>query len=171
MLSSEIFESGYQVSGSSEIAKKENNDCVVRAIANSFGVNYEQAHTFVADKFDRKKGKGTKFAISTMKTLSKEPITFPALGQLDLFNEDEKVINIKHMGDSPKRGGKLINKSYKHKPVAYTVKTFLQNFKKGKYFVLVNKHAFAVNNGVLVDNPGMRFNGYRRTVEAAFQIK
>ena len=171
MLSSEIFESGYEVSGSSEVAKRENNDCMVRAVANSFGVNYEQAHTFVSDKFDRKKGKGTKFAISTMKTLSKEPIEFQAEGQLNLFEQNSKTINVKHIGDSPKRGGKLVNKSYKHKPVAFTVKTFLQNFKKGKYLVMVNKHAFAVNNGVLVDNPGMRFNGYRRTIESAFQIK
>ena len=37
------FENGYSVSGSSEIAREEKNDCVVRAVANACGVNYSQA--------------------------------------------------------------------------------------------------------------------------------
>jgi len=37
--------------------------------------------------------------------------------------------------------------------------------------VLVNKHALAIKNGVIVDNADMQFKGYRRVVESAFQIK
>ena len=53
------FKSGYAVSGSDQTAKGETNDCVVRAIANACDVNYNQAHKYVADKFDRKKEKGS----------------------------------------------------------------------------------------------------------------
>ena len=66
---------------------------------------------------------------------------------------------------------RLINKKYKHKPVPYTVKTFSQEYNVGNYFVLVNKHALAINNGVIVDNGDMQFDGYRRVVTSAFQVK
>ncbi len=55
------FKNGYEVSEKSEIAKNEKNDCVVRALANAFEVNYNMAHVFVSKKFNRKNGKGTKF--------------------------------------------------------------------------------------------------------------
>ena len=51
------FKNGYAVSGSNETAKQEKNDCVVRAIANACDVNYDQAHKYVAETFDRKKVK------------------------------------------------------------------------------------------------------------------
>ena len=43
----------------SEIAKKENSDCVVRAIASASGMTYDKSHKWVADKFNRKNKKGT----------------------------------------------------------------------------------------------------------------
>ena len=88
-----------------------------------------------------------------------------------MFDNDVKRVDLSHLGDEPKRGGKLINKKYKHKEVPYTVKTFAQEYSKGNYFVLVNKHALAINNGVIVDNGDMQFNGYRRVVTSAFQVK
>jgi hypothetical protein len=96
---------------------------------------------------------------------------FEPQGQLNLFNSDEKQITIKPLGTSPKRGGKLQNPAYTHKPVAYSVKAFAERFKKGNYVVLVNKHALAIKNGVIIDNADMQFKGYRRVVESAFQIK
>tara|TARA_R110000744_G_scaffold351828_1_gene457685 strand:+ start:251 stop:760 length:510 start_codon:yes stop_codon:yes gene_type:complete len=165
------FKNGYEVSEKSEIAKKEKNDCVVRALANAFEVNYNMAHVFVSKRFDRKKEKGTKLFNSTLKDLSKSPITFKPSGQLDLFNPDGKTFEIEHIGDMPKLGGKLINRTYKHKKVAYTVKAFAQKFNKGTYIVLVHKHAFAIKDGVLIDNGNYQFNGYRRVVESAFKVK
>jgi len=164
------FKNGYEVSEKSEIAKKEKNDCVVRAFANAFEVNYNMAHVFVSKRFNRKKGKGTKFFNSTLKKLSKNPITFDPSGQLDLFNQDGKTFNIKHIGDQPKLGGKLVNRRYKHKKVAYTVKAFAQKFNKGTYIILVHKHAFTIKDGVLIDNGSYQFNGYRRVVESAFKV-
>jgi hypothetical protein len=62
------FENGYRVSGSSEIAKTEKNDCVVRAIANACDVNYDQAHKYVKETFGREKGKGTQLFNTLLKT-------------------------------------------------------------------------------------------------------
>jgi hypothetical protein len=43
----------------SAIAKGEKNDCVVRAIASTFGLKYDVAHKFVANEFRRESRKGT----------------------------------------------------------------------------------------------------------------
>ena len=161
------FKNGYQVSGSSEIAKGEKNDCVVRAIANACDVNYEQAHQYCAETFDRKKGKGTQLFTTLLKTNSE--MVFDEVGQLDLFAQGIKR-NVKHLGDMPKMGGKLNNPKYKHKKVAYTVKEFAQRFNKGNYILEVAKHALAVKDGVVVDNGNYQVGGYRRPVQSAFQI-
>ena len=161
------FENGYQVSGSSEIAKGEKNDCVVRAVANACDVNYDQAHKYVAETFDRKKGKGTQLFTTLLKT-NKEMV-FDEVGQLDLFTQGIKR-TVKHLGDMPKHGGKLSNPKYKHKKVAYTVKEFAQRFNKGNYILEVAKHALAVKDGVVVDNGNYQVGGYRRPVQSAFQI-
>ena len=124
------FKNGYQVSGSSAIAKEERNDCVVRAIANACDVNYDQAHKYCVETFDRKKGKGTQLFTTLLKTNTE--MVFDNVGQLSLF-EDGVKRTIKHLGDMPKLGGKLKNPKYKHKPVAYTVKEFAQRFNKGNY--------------------------------------
>ena len=167
------FKNGYQVSGSSEIASMEKNDCVVRAIANACDVNYSQAHKYVADTFDRKKGKGTQ---QFLKTLDKvKTMEFDEVGQLDLF-KDGITRNIKCLGYAPKIkdgeniGGELMNTKYKHKPVAYTVKAFAQKFNKGNYINGVNKHALAIKNGVVIDNGNYQYDGYRRIVEGAYQV-
>ena len=167
------FKNGYQVSGSSETAKGETNDCVVRAIANACDVNYDQAHKYVAETFDRKKGKGTQLFSTLLKTNSE--MVFDEVGQLDLFNEGIRR-TVKHIGDKPKIeddinvGGELINPKYKHKEVAYTVKEFAQRFNRGNYILAVNKHALAIKNGVVVDNGNYQVGGYRRVVESAFQV-
>ena len=95
---------------------------------------------------------------------------FDEVGQLDLF-ANGITRKIKCIGKAPKHGGKLANPKYRHKPVAFTVKEFAQKFNKGKYIVAVNKHALAVKDGVIVDNKDMQFGGYRRVVEAAYQVK
>ena len=163
------FQSGYGVSKKSAIAKREKNDCMVRAVANAFEIPYDQAHNWDKDTFKRSNRQGTQGVVSIMSKVKQA--AFAASGQLDLFNNDEKQIKIKSMGMCPKLGGKLQNPDYTHKPVAFTVKAFAQKFKKGNFVVLVNKHALAVKNGVVIDNPDMQFKGYRLVVESAFQIK
>jgi len=162
------FENGYEVSGSSEVAKREKNDCVVRAIANACDINYNQAHKYVAEKFDRKKGKGTKMFMSTLDKINF--MRFDQVGQLSMFDEGD-VRSINCVGKAPKQGGELVNPKYKHKPVAFTVKEFAQKFKSGSYILAVKGHALAVKNGVIIDNKDKQFGGYRRVVEAAYQVE
>ena len=170
MLDKKVFKSGYDVSKVSEIAKAEKNDCVVRAMSNAFGVTYNTAHAFVKATFNRKDRKGTKGTYKTLKTLKDVTLEDEnKVGQLSLFPKSV-TRKIKYVGSSPKSGGKLYNTDYTHKKVAYTVKTFLNKFKKGTYIVLVHKHALVVKNGILIDNQDMRFTGYRRPVESAFKI-
>ena len=161
------FKNGYQVSGSSAIAKTEKNDCAVRAIANACGVNYDQAHKYVADTFDRKKGKGTQLFTALLKTNTE--MVFDNVGQLDMFRQGIRR-TIKHVGDMPKLGGELKNPKYKHKPVAYTVKEFARQYNKGNYILAVAKHALAIKDGVVVDNGNYQVGGYRRPVESAFMV-
>ena len=98
-------------------------------------------------------------------------IKFNGPAQLSLFDDNKgKVVNVKHIGDMPKAGGKLINPKYKHKKVAFTVKEFVRKFNKGNYIVAVNKHALAICDGVIVDNGNYQTDGYRRVVESAFRI-
>ena len=161
------FKNGYEVSGKSETAKREKNDCAVRAIANACNVNYEQAHAWVKKSFNRKDGQGT-FMFNAIMKQTKQ-IEFEQAGQLDMF-ADNSVKKIKHVGDSPKQGGKLANPKYRHKPVAFTVKEFARKFNRGSYIVSVNKHALAIKDGIIIDNSNFQYNGYRRVIESAFQV-
>jgi len=161
------FKNGYQVSGSSEIAKGEKNDCAVRAIANACDVTYDQAHKYCTETFDRKKGKGTELFNLILRT-NKE-MKFEEVGQLNLFRNGV-TRKLKWLGDGPKQGGDLVNPKYTHKPVAYTVKAFAQRFNKGNYIIGVNKHALAIKDGVVIDNGNYQYDGYRRVVECAYQV-
>ena len=173
MLSSKVFKSGYEVSGSSEIAKNEKDDCVVRAFANAFGISYNQSHKFTSDKFNRKFKKATFKTYTVLKDLKKVEFNKNETGQLSLFGNDKIKKQIIYVGSEPKKGSKVVlqNTTYKHKPVAYTVNTFMKNFKNGTYILLVKGHALVVKNGVMIDNPNYQFTGYRRVVESAFQVK
>ena len=161
------FRNGYEVSGKSETAKREKNDCVVRAVANACNVNYEQAHAWVKDAFGRQNGKGT-FMFDFIMKQTKQ-IEFEQAGQLDMF-ADTSVKKIKYVGSSPKKGGTLANPKYNHKKVAFTVKEFARKFNRGSYIVAVNKHALAIKDGVIIDNSNYQYGGYRRVVESAFQV-
>ena len=155
----ENFTNGYNVTKGSVLAAGEKNDCAVRAFANAFNITYDMAHSFTAKEFKRKARKGTKHMFSTLQSLGS--VTF------DLFSDtlfpETKTYKLKCVN-------KPINKAYTHKPVQYTVKTFCATFSKGTYIVLVNKHALTVKDGIVIDNPDMRFTGYRRVVESYIKV-
>lgn len=169
MLSEKVFKSGYDVS-TSATAKRETNDCFVRACANAFEIQYDTAHTFVKEQFKRGKGKGTQNVKPTLKKMNS--IHFEPEGQLSLFDPNNgKTFEIVHIGDNKKTGdGRLMNRKSRTNTVSYTVKTFMQRFKTGTYVLLVKKHALVCKNGVIIDNPNMQFDGYRRPVESAFKV-
>ena len=155
----ENFKNGYEVSNGSLLAKGEKNDCFVRACANAFNITYDVAHGFVAKEFKRKARKGTKGVFAICKALGK--VSF------ELFKDTlfpiTKEYNLKFVNNP-------INKEYTHKKVAYTVKTFSAMFNKGTYVVLVHKHALVIKDGIVVDNPNNRFEGYRRVVMGYIKV-
>ena len=155
----ENFKNGYNVSNGSLIAAGEKDDCVVRACANAFNITYDIAHKFVAVEFKRKARKGTKKVYNTFKELGK--VSF------ELFQDTLFPITKEY---KLKCVRKPINASYTHKRVNYTVKTFCANYGIGTYIVLVNKHALVIKDGVVIDNPNNRFEGYRRVVDSYVKV-
>ena len=155
----ENFKNGYEVANGSLLAKSEKNDCVVRACANAFNVTYDIAHSFTAETFKRKFRKGTYNVYNALNELGK--VSF------DLFQDTlfpiTKEYNLKAIKNP-------INRSYTHKKVSFTVKTFCSKFSKGTYIVIVHKHALCVKDGIVIDNGDMQFTGYRRVVESYVKV-
>ena len=156
----ENFKNGYDVTNGSLLAQNEKNDCSVRALANAFNITYDIAHLFAATKLERKARKGLRGMFSKLDLLGE--VSFELFTNT-LFPETKTY----------KLEGKLkpINSDYTHRKVQYTVKTFCSKFNKGTYIVIVNKHALTVKDGIVIDNPNYKFEGYRRIVESAVEIK
>ena len=73
----------------------------------------------------------------------------------EVLPEDKKVNYYKLHGEVIKR--------------QKTVKSFIQDNKKGTFLVLVSKHAFVIKDGVLIDNRGEEFRPTRK-VQDAFKV-
>ena len=161
----ENFKNGYDVTIGSSLALNEKNDCAVRAFANAFNISYDVAHAFAADKFKRKAKKGTRNMFQTLAELG--------FATFDLFSDtlfpETRTYGIHPLKRS--KSGKVVNTSYTHKEVNHTVKTFCTQYNKGTYIVIVAKHALTIKDGIVIDNPNYRFEGYRRIVESACLIK
>ena len=160
----ENFKNGYDVTIGSSLALNEKNDCAVRAFANAFNISYDVAHAFTADKFKRKAKKGTRNMFKTLAELG--------FATFDLFSNtlfpETRTFSIHPLTRS--KTGKVVNHAYKHKEVSHTVKTFCAEFNKGTFIVIVAKHALTIKDGIVIDNPNYRFEGYRRIVESAVKI-
>ena len=160
----ENFKNGYDVTKGSSLALNEKNDCAVRAFANAFNISYDVAHKFAEDKFARKAKKGVKGMFITLSKLG--------FASFDLFSDtlfpETRTYGIHPLKRS--KSGKVVNTSYTHKEVNHTVKTFCEQYNKGTYIVIVSKHALTIKDGIVIDNPNYRFEGYRRIVESACKI-
>ena len=160
----ENFKNGYDVTIGSSLALNEKNDCAVRAFANAFNISYDVAHKFAEDKFARKAKKGVKGMFITLSKLG--------FASFDLFSNtlfpETRTYGIHPLARS--KSGKLVNTDYTHKEVNHTVKTFCAKYNKGTYIVIVKNHALTIKDGIVIDNPNYRFEGYRRIVESACKI-
>jgi hypothetical protein len=121
----------------STIAKGERNDCVVRAMASTFGLSYDSAHKFVADEFEREPRKGTFGTAVKLKCRVHEVmgIKYIIIPITDLLYPGSDI--------HQKKGGR---------PVSIPLRLFLERFPKGKYFVIKKGHAFSVIDGVVIGN-------------------
>ena len=143
---------------SSKIAKKENNDCFVRALAAATDQDYDAAHEVVKKVFNRKAKKGTKNAeiVSKMQKAEKDGLR---VGKTDYR---VNVLGKYRITNTYKLYGEYIQRKK-------TVKSFIQDNPKGNYIVTVSKHAFALKDGKLIDNKGEEFRPTRK-VDGAYRV-
>ncbi len=130
----------------SKIARIENRDCVVRAVASASGMTYDKAHGWVADKFKRVNKKGTR--------------GFP-IGMNAMETNGEKL-NRKSVKTLPKEN--LMNGKSQ-----MSVGTFVKMYDKGTYIIRVTGHAFTIKDGVVIGNTEDAIK-IRRVVKSAWKI-
>ena len=142
--------------GSSTLAEKEKNDCAVKAIAAAAGVSYEISHAFTGEYLMRTKKMGTLLGMF-LPNITKEPmmlgskrVEFKSLGNIKITN-----------------GYKLYGEVVRRKK---TVKSFIKDNPRGSFMVSVAEHAFAIVDGVLIDNIGEEFRMTRKVL-SAIQVK
>jgi hypothetical protein len=143
----------------SKVANKETNDCVVKAVAASIGVTYDTAHTFVKETFNREDRKGVpgKDLIENMSKLSEVGIAKVGTKEVSFEVMPKQAITNMY-----KLYGELIHRQK-------TVKSFMESYPKGSYIVTVAKHAFAVVDGVMIDNVGTEYKPTRK-VTGAYKV-
>ena len=155
----EFFVDSHSVAVSnSELAKKETNDCVVRAFMMALDLPYDKAHKFVADKFKRENRKGT----------------YTSAHLNNVIGRIKNGYRMTLMGYHPKYAfgsrKKLVNPKYS-KETGYTVKSFMEQHPTGRYFIIVKGHALALVDGVLYGNSSEQYNGFRRSVHYVVKCK
>ena len=137
-------------------ARRETNDCVVRAFASAFDVTYDYAHKYIAEQFGRKPRKGTYYTASKMTKLSEGVLKVNDKKINSVFYPYSLSYEVKVKGDVVKR--------------QMTVGTFVKKNPKGTFFILVRGHAFTIKDGVVIGNPEDAIKT-KRPMRSAFQIK
>lgn len=113
------------------LAKKEDNDCVVRSVASASGMTYDKAHKWVADKFNRKPKKGT----------------YGLAPGFNGMNNNKLKLNRKTVTTIP--SNHLTTNNGKNR---MSVGTFIKQYDKGTYIISVTGHAFTIKDGVVIGN-------------------
>lgn len=146
----------------SSIAKGETNDCVVRAFASSFEVDYDFAHQYVAEYFKRKPRKGTFMTSSKLVNMSDNNTevngkrVYTVGNRTNNWMANSLVYEVKVKGQKVER--------------EMTVGTFIKQNPKGTFFILVRGHAFTIKDGVVIGNTEDAIKK-RRVIRCAFEIK
>ena len=144
-------------------ARRETNDCVVRAFASSFDISYDFAHKYVAEEFKRKPRKGTYFTCSKMVKLSESPIKLNNKKIIPIGTKCSSFAYPYSLSYDVKVKGEQVKRQM-------TVGTFVKKNPKGTFFVLVRGHAFTIKDGVVIGNPEDAIK-LKRPMRAAFEIK
>ena len=144
----------------SVIAKKETNDCVVRAFASCFDVSYNYAHGYVRDNFGRRDRKGTYGTVHKMTKLAENRIQVnykkvKCVGKINNFGVQTLDYEVKVKGVKVNR--------------KMTVGTFTKQNPVGTFFMLVTGHAFTIKDGVVIGNYEDSIK-IKRPLKSAFKI-
>ena len=143
---------------SSKIAKKENNDCFVRALAAATDQDYDTTHEVVRAKFKRKTKKG----VDNKNIVSRMLIAEDKGLRVGKTRYSVNVLGTDRITNTYKLRGEVIKRKK-------TVKSFIKDNPKGNFIVTVSKHAFALVDGKLIDNKGEEFRPTRK-VDGAYSI-
>jgi hypothetical protein len=147
----------------SQLAKQENNDCVVRAFMSALDIPYDQAHAWIKKHMNRVDKKGT-YTVAYGK---------------NVIGKTKNGYKISFIGSHPSKeyfntrigSNKILtNKQYK-KATGYTLKSFMENNPVGRFVLIVQGHAVAVVNGVLYGNTNENAIGLYRSVWMGFELK
>ena len=125
----------YQVT--TELAKTENNDCVVRAIMVATGMAYRQCHAFAEEFLGRVQGQGVK----------NMPLKFVRTDVVDRFRELGYVVephNTKYV------------RAYGNRTLDMNVRRFSKTYPKGTFIVANRTHAWVIKDGVVHDWDGFK---------------
>jgi hypothetical protein len=132
----------------SALARSERADCVVRAVASAYGMEYDKAHTWVADTFNRQMRKGTRGFPQGMDRMSD--------AKTRLNRKVTKKIDSKYLKTN---GGKS----------QMSVGTFVKEYNKGTYIIRVTGHAFTIKDGSVIGNKADA-NQIRKIVKNAWKV-
>jgi len=144
----------------SKIAGSETNDCVVRALANAFGMTYDQSHKFCESELNRPHRKGVRtfsyhkwldevktFKGKKVEEITYEPVKVPckiSLRRKSYWNdESESFTSTKTLRLYTKKGSKYS---------AMTVGAFIKEYPKGTYILSVRRHTFIVKDSQVIGN-------------------
>lgn len=124
----------------SKIAFSENNDCVVRAIASSFDITYDESHKFCKDILKREYRKGVMMFVTKMEKFYNNGGKISDKSAKLIGKYSQLYYNVKVKGVIKKR--------------ALTVGKFIKENQEGSFLVTTNGHAFTIKNGVVMGNIG-----------------
>lgn len=122
----------------STLAKSESKDCVVRAFASAFELDYETAHNKVSKIFGRQNRKGTEGFRLKMDSLSENSISINEKSITPVNCDVNLMYWVKVKGVNTLRN--------------MTTAHFLKTFSKGTYIIQVKAHAFTIKDGVVIGN-------------------
>ena len=123
----------------STIAKTESNDCVVRAIASSFEMSYDESHKFVAKIWFRRNREGTRNFVGGLRHMINNKVKINGKLFETMGNE------YGHVSYEVKVKGQMVKRNM-------TTGTFIKKYPVGKYLVVVRGHAFSIIDGQVVGN-------------------
>mgnify|MGYP003342172885 FL=1 len=123
----------------SNLAKSETNDCVVRAFATAFDLDYDEAHQKVKEIFYRKPRKGTMGFHHGMNMMDKNKTTINKKTVTKITNEHNTMLYYVTV-----KGVRTLRNT--------TTSYFLKKYPVGTYIVTVRRHAFTIKDGVVIGN-------------------
>lgn len=112
--------------------KHEKNDCVVRAIATSFGIEYKRSHQICENLFNRKRRDGTQ-------------------GLPAKLSNPNIVSQLESMGYSFKPYTVNYTRKWDNGIQKMNIRRFCRTYSQGTFLVLVSKHALTIKDGEVID--------------------